>query len=408
MGSIMMFIGGYYDDQYENELVSNKDQLIQSAANEFQKKLINGFKKNNVVVDVYSMPFIKHFTLKNKTYNFSRKTKFIKDEDITLNYISFNNLFGYKSISRKRNLLKKVKELNEENYFENIDHIYIYSAHTPFLYLAKWVKENHPEITITLNILDLPEFMNLSRTKFLYKILKKYDTNKVYKLMKYIDKFILITEETAKVVNAEDYLVVEGISSMGNELQKDTSMNMQNNGKKIITYTGTLHKKFGIEYLINSFLSLNNDNIELHLAGEGDFVPEIKRITKTNTKIIYHGKISVLESKSLQDKSDILVNPRMVDKYTKYSFPSKLIEYIETGNPVISAKLQGIPNEYDDYMFYFDPTSEKCNLTMVLDKVINMEEKELSNLRIINKTFIQEEKNNVVVTKKILDYICVY
>jgi glycosyltransferase involved in cell wall biosynthesis len=50
-------------------------------------------------------------------------------------------------------------------------------------------------------------------------------------------------------------------------------------------------------------------------------------------------------------KADVLVNPRQNDEaYTKYSFPSKNIEYLLSGNPVVAYMLDGVPEEYRKFM----------------------------------------------------------
>lgn len=46
----------------------------------------------------------------------------------------------------------------------------------------------------------------------------------------------------------------------------------------------------------------------------------------------------------ISKNADVLVNPRQNDdEYTKYSFPSKNIEYLMTGNAVMAYMLDGIP-----------------------------------------------------------------
>lgn len=55
--------------------------------------------------------------------------------------------------------------------------------------------------------------------------------------------------------------------------------------------------------------------------------------------------------------SDAIVNPRENgEDFTKYSFPSKNMEALSSGIPLIAYKLDGIPNEYDQYINY--PQSE--------------------------------------------------
>ena len=45
------------------------------------------------------------------------------------------------------------------------------------------------------------------------------------------------------------------------------------------------------------------------------------------------------------------MNPRSADaEYTKYSFPSKTIEYLATGVPVVMNRLPGIPEEYEYFV----------------------------------------------------------
>jgi hypothetical protein len=50
--------------------------------------------------------------------------------------------------------------------------------------------------------------------------------------------------------------------------------------------------------------------------------------------------------------ADVLVNPRRNDaEYTKYSFPSKNVEYLLSGNPVVGYMLDGMGQAYRDFMY---------------------------------------------------------
>ena len=63
------------------------------------------------------------------------------------------------------------------------------------------------------------------------------------------------------------------------------------------------------------------------------------------------GQVSLNEARALQKTADVLVNPRLNEgEYTKYSFPSKTMEYLSTGRPVVCYKLDGIPDEYDKHL----------------------------------------------------------
>ena len=59
----------------------------------------------------------------------------------------------------------------------------------------------------------------------------------------------------------------------------------------------------------------------------------------------------------LQCEATLLVNPRPSDKeFCKYSFPSKTIEYMASGTPVLMTKLPGVP---DGILTTFIPSRKK-------------------------------------------------
>ena len=53
-----------------------------------------------------------------------------------------------------------------------------------------------------------------------------------------------------------------------------------NNERFILTYTGSLNKRYGIIRLLDSMRFINNNDIELHLYGAGDSEEYIKRIRR--------------------------------------------------------------------------------------------------------------------------------
>lgn len=68
--------------------------------------------------------------------------------------------------------------------------------------------------------------------------------------------------------------------------------------------------------------------------------------------VIYYGNVAHEKITQKEKEADLLINPRFTSgAYTEYSFPSKIIEYLESGTPIISSKLKGIPEEYFNYIF---------------------------------------------------------
>jgi hypothetical protein len=60
-----------------------------------------------------------------------------------------------------------------------------------------------------------------------------------------------------------------------------------------------------------------------------------------------------------------------VEEYTRYSFPSKNIEYLLSGKPVVGYFLDGMPHVYQDFMCCIDPTLPAAEgIAAKLDEVL--------------------------------------
>ena len=174
---------------------------------------------------------------------------------------------------------------------------------------------------------------------------------------------------------------------------------------KTIVYTGTLIEKYGIMNLIEAFETIKNENYRLIICGSGETADKVVEKASKDNRIKYRGVLKASEIKSIQKVATVLVNPRQ-DKgeYTKYSFPLKTIEYLLAGAPTICYKLKGIPQEYDDYLFYVkDDTVE--SLAEKIEELCSLSEEEQAKIRKNNINFVIKNKNNVIQAMKIIDMI---
>lgn len=71
-------------------------------------------------------------------------------------------------------------------------------------------------------------------------------------------------------------------------------------------------------------------------------------------------------------KAALLVNPRPIKpEYTKYSFPSKNMEYMVSGTPLMTTKLPGIPKEYYPYIYLLEDESPE-GIARRLNEILNI------------------------------------
>ncbi len=195
---------------------------------------------------------------------------------------------------------------------------------------------NIPSIGI---ITDLPGFMG-----------NRKDPALGAERMHRFDGYVLLTEQMNGIVNPKDkpYIVMEGLCPpVIPPLFENKSC------LKTVLYTGSLWKKdAGIEYFTEGFIKAAIPDCELHFYGVGELVPWIKDISKVHPNIKYMGSVTNKEITEKQGNATLLVNPRPTnEEFCKYSFPSKTIEYMASGTPVMMTKLPGVPQEYFDYVY---------------------------------------------------------
>ncbi len=80
------------------------------------------------------------------------------------------------------------------------------------------------------------------------------------------------------------------------------------------------------------------------------------------------------------------------------------MEYMLSGKPVLMYKLDGVPDEYDQYLYYFDSSSPKDMASRIIE-VCEKPKLELKSIGREAKKFVLENKNSEVQAKKILDMI---
>ena len=100
---------------------------------------------------------------------------------------------------------------------------------------------------------------------------------------------------------------------------------------------------------------------------------------------------------------NLLVNPRKnIGEYTKYSFPSKILEYMSSGTPVLMYKLDGIPDEYYDKVFLVDNYDD---LSSAIVELSTVDENNMIEIAKKAENFVINDKNPFKQTKKIMDLI---
>jgi len=354
----ILFLCGVFEKSCEKEVSKHARRPIEYSANLFQQKLIRGFEAITENFEVITAPFIGSYPNASDIITF----RGFSNEEIKYKYVAFNNVWGVRNFSRAFSLKQALC-----HFIKDEDHdkqIILYSPHTPFLEAAVYAKKKDPSIKICMIVPDLPQYMNLDeKVSLIYKVGKRYDICKFNKLNKYVDSYVLLTEAMADKleVGNRPYIVVEGIVDEDifekNEKQK-RELKKAPCTEKYIVYTGKMNRKFGVQNLVDAFCQMDDPNYRLILCGCGDADNYIAEKAKQDSRIIALGQVTPDVAHEWVLKADVLVNPRENnEEYTKYSFPSKNIEYLASGNPVVAYMLDGMGDCYREYIYLLENLS---------------------------------------------------
>lgn len=240
---------------------------------------------------------------------------------------------------------------------------------------------------------DLPqyEFSYSKEVNRIKRILIPFYINTANFFINRIDYFVFITKYMVSLFNPKPHVIIEGF------VDPDTSVHIktEKGNKQSVMYAGALHEKFGVKTLIEAFVKIEKD-CELWLFGDGDLKEYITSLAKRDDRIKYYGVRSNVEVLQYELKATVLINPRSSkDEYTKYSFPSKILEYMHSGTPLLSTKLPGIPNDYQRKVFFIEDESVEGFYQSIQD-VLNLPQPVLDEFGQKAKQYVLETKNTRV------------
>ena len=167
-------------------------------------------------------------------------------------------------------------------------------------------------------------------------------------------------------------------------------------------YAGGVSKQYGLENLVKGFRKADLPDARLEIYGPGDYVQELSQIAAEDSRIFYGGMLLNAEIVEREMAATLLVNPRPTgEEYVKYSFPSKTMEYMSTGTPVLTTVLPGMPKEYHPYVYLLEEETADA-IAEKLGQIFAQPAEALFEKGMAAREFILKEKNNVKQAGKIL------
>lgn len=222
-------------------------------------------------------------------------------------------------------------------------------------------------------------------------------------LQKY-SHYVFLTEQMNPVINKNNrpYIILEGLVEENMGLEK---IPVRKENAKVVLYAGGLHEKYGLRWLVEGFLKAGVKDSELWIYGTGPFVEDLKEYQKLNPNVSYKGVRPNDEIVDAECKATLLVNPRPThEQFTQFSFPSKNMEYMVSGTPVLTTRLPGMPQEYYPYIYAFDEESINGYAEKIRE-VLEQPKETINSFGNKAREWVLNNKNNRIQAQRVIELL---
>lgn len=393
----LLYIGSFCEPSTDSLIRKRTKGHVTISGTTFQKALLSGFENLESKFDfIVNVPDIGSFPLRCNNPFFPRtdfQFAFMKGVNC-----AFFNITYLKKFSIYQSVINEAKQWLDLHRNEEIT-IIVYSLIYPYLKAAIDLKKHYSNVKVCCIVLDLPEYFGDNSSIF-RRALEKRSINKIYSLVPEIDSFVLLAEfmKDKLKVGTRPWCLLEGIYN-------PVEVVSQVKRKKTILYTGKLDARFGIRDLIEAFIKIDDKEFSLWICGFGLDHSFVEAAAKNDSRITYWGLVDQKRVFEMQRQATLLINPRKGDaEYTKYSFPSKTMEYMASGTPTVMYRLPGLPIAYQEYLVLIPDNSQE-RLTTLLQEWGGKDQTELDNLGKHARQFVLDNKSSVIQAKRLMEFL---
>lgn len=314
-------------EKYEVEI-----KEISNAANRFLTNLCSQIKRDN------SLEILSYIGL-NVDDKLKKELEHQKESNITYFFKSRGLLGGILKM-----LYATWKEMRNCDYVITYNVVYAWML-TPVLAKLRRKKS-------VLILADYSPKESYSRKKQrIYARIQQYFIGKY-------DFVIGLSENTKRYLKpTQKFMCMEGGIS-ATFYNYFNQYNTTGSEKITFMYSGILEKVTGIDLLVDAFIKLDMEHIQLIITGDGSLATWVEEKAERYPTIKYLGCLPYDDYMKKLWEADILVNPRNMNlPENANNFPSKIMEYLATGKRIISTKFPGW-ERYQEYIMFSESNSE--------------------------------------------------
>jgi glycosyltransferase involved in cell wall biosynthesis len=130
-----------------------------------------------------------------------------------------------------------------------------------------------------------------------------------------------------------------------------------------LLHHGTLMERYGVDVLIEAVhrLGLPPQRLRLDVLGEGDLMPRLARMVQElglQEQVFLHGYMPLDEMAEWILRSDLCVVPNRRSSFTDGILPTKLLEYVAMGRPVVVTRTRVVEHYFREESLCYVPSED--------------------------------------------------
>lgn len=173
----------------------------------------------------------------------------------------------------------------------------------------------------------------------------------------------------------------------------------------VIAATGSLYDFNGFLEILAAFATLDDPRYRLRIAGRGPLEDTIRASAAKDSRIEFMGFLSYEELIRLHASADVLISIRVTKAvHTRYAFPSKTMEYLSSGVPVVTTQTGHMAQEYGPFCFVLENASPE-RLAEMIQHVAALSQEEREEIGRKAREYMGTHKTWAAQGRKIVQYV---
>ena len=285
---------------------------------------------------------------------------------------------------------------------QEYDHVLTFNM-LPLVGVAAWWVKKRRGVPIACLLADPPVETRDTRSRITSAPLAAYNWW-TRRLLSAVDQVIALTPEAARTYAPQARaMVVDG--AVPARLFADLPGRSAVQQEKTILFTGALTSYNGIAEIVAAMHLVTNPSAVLHIYGGGPMADFVRESARNSNRIVYHGKIDSSLIPKLQREAFLLVNPRQIDHpVSNVTFPSKMLEYMASGTPVLTTRLRSISSDYEDLVYFADVGSPE-DLAVRIDALCATPSEEFAQVGAVARDFVLETRTWHAAAERMVSFL---